>query len=60
MRIQTLLTAAEEQLGYQVVDGTIDDAHFILFVKDYKVEGFIKNGRTFNYPDDVAALDATA
>lgn len=54
-----LLTAAEEQLGYQLVSGHLDDAHFLLFVKGHKIQGFVKStaeGWFWDYPEDVLAL----
>lgn len=55
-----LLNASEDQLGYQVVSGELEDNYFILFIRDFKICGHIKSlpggGNTWDIPSDVAAL----
>jgi len=59
MRLITILTKAESELGYQVVDGTIEGSHYIQFIRNHKICGFIKSnsgGTYWNLPDDVADM----
>jgi len=59
MRLITILTKAESELGYQVVDGTIEGSHYIQFIRNHKICGYIKSnggGTYWNLPDDVVAM----
>lgn len=59
MRLIQILTQAESKLGYQVVEGNIEGSHYIQFIKDHKICGFIKSnggGTWWNLPDDVHAM----